>query len=123
MGRDDDRPVPGLQGGTAPARAFASFMKVAVAKRPVEQFETVATLPAWQLEPDDEVLMSGAPEDYQYVDDQGNLVPQQEDRTPRGPTDNGGLVPVNPPPAASEDFLNEATGKAKKAPAAEPPPG
>ena len=31
---------PGLQGGTAPARAFADFMKVAVARRPVEQFET-----------------------------------------------------------------------------------
>src|SRR4030095_5772607 len=40
MGRDDARTVAGLQGGTAPARAFAAFMKVAVAKRPVEQFET-----------------------------------------------------------------------------------
>ncbi len=121
MGRDDDRPVPGLQGGTAPARAFASYMKIAVAKRPVEKFETDATLPAWQLEPDDEVLMSGAPEDYQYVDEQGNLVPpQQEDRTPQGPSDNGGLVPVSPPPAANEDFLNEATGR-DRAPAGAPP--
>ena len=25
MGRDDARPVAGLQGGTAPARAFAAF--------------------------------------------------------------------------------------------------
>ena len=33
MGRDDARPVPGLQGGTAPARAFASYMRVAVAGR------------------------------------------------------------------------------------------
>ena len=54
MGRDDARPVGGLQGGTAPARAFADFMKVAVAKRPVEQFETQAPLPDWQLEPDEE---------------------------------------------------------------------
>src|SRR5437763_120371 len=40
MGRDDARPVGGLQGGTAPARAFHDFMSVAVANRPVEQFET-----------------------------------------------------------------------------------
>ena len=39
MGRDDARTVPGLQGGTAPARAFHDFMSVAVANRPVEQFE------------------------------------------------------------------------------------
>ena len=43
MGRDDSRTVPGLQGGTAPARAFAQYMKVAVAKRPVEQFQTAVT--------------------------------------------------------------------------------
>jgi penicillin-binding protein 1A len=54
MGRDDARSVAGLQGGTAPARAFADFMKVAVAKRPVEQFETEVPLPDWQLEPDEE---------------------------------------------------------------------
>ncbi|MFM5924529.1 MAG: transglycosylase domain-containing protein [Novosphingobium sp.] len=130
MGRDDDKPVPGLQGGTAPARAFASFMKIAVAKRPVEQFETDVTLPAWQLEPDDQTMLSGSPDDYQYVDEQGNLIdprqdhanvppPQAPERRPPG--DNGGLVPVSPPPAANEDFLNEATGGGRP-PAAEPPP-
>ncbi len=61
MGRDDAKPVGGLQGGTAPARAFAAFMKVAVAKRPVEQFETEVPLPDWQLEPDEE--MWGTPID------------------------------------------------------------
>ena len=45
MGRDDAKTVPGLQGGTAPARAFAAFMKVATAGRPVEQFDTAVTLP------------------------------------------------------------------------------
>ena len=34
MGRDDAQPVSGLQGGTAPARAFASFMARAVKDRP-----------------------------------------------------------------------------------------
>ncbi len=123
MGRDDDRPVPGLQGGTAPARAFASYMKVAVAGRPVEKFETDATLPAWQLEGEEDVLMSGAPEDYHYVDEQGNLIaPQQpgEEPAPRGPADKGGLVPV-PPPAAGKDFLNQATGRDRPVPAAPPP--
>jgi len=54
MGRDDAKAVPGLQGGTAPARAFADFMRVAVANRPVEQFETEVPMPDWQLEPDEE---------------------------------------------------------------------
>ena len=55
MGRDDARPVGGLQGGTAPARAFHDFMSVAVAKRPVEQFETQVPMPDWQLTPEEEV--------------------------------------------------------------------
>ena len=49
MGRDDARPIAGLQGGTAPARAFHDFMSVAVAKRPVEQFDTQVPVPDWQL--------------------------------------------------------------------------
>ena len=123
MGRDDDRPVTGLQGGAAPARAFASYMKIAVAGRPVEKFETDTTLPAWQLEPDDEVLLSGSPDDYRYVDEQGNLVEplEQPGNDRRGPVDNEGLVPVQPPPAANEEFLDEATGKVKPPAAADPP--
>ncbi|TZG26409.1 transglycosylase domain-containing protein [Sphingomonas montanisoli] len=62
MGRDDAKPIPGLQGGRAPARAFADFMRVAVAKRPVEQFETQVTLPEWQLEPDEEAYF-GEPDE------------------------------------------------------------
>jgi penicillin-binding protein 1A len=56
MGRDDAKPVRGLQGGTAPARAFHDFMSVAVAKRPVEQFETQVPMPDWQLSPEEEVF-------------------------------------------------------------------
>lgn len=117
MGRDDSKAVPGLQGGHAPARAFAAYMRVAVATRPVEKFDTEMTLPAWQLEPDDEMLMSGSPDDYYYVDEQGNLIEPGAplDRQPapedRGPPADKGLVPVAPPPAADEDFLNEATGR------------
>jgi penicillin-binding protein 1A len=55
MGRDDARPVPGLQGGTAPARAFHDFMTVAVANRPAEPFQTQVPLPDWQLTPEEEI--------------------------------------------------------------------
>src|SRR5881398_2245926 len=55
MGRDDARPVGGLQGGTAPARAFHDFMSLAVANRPVEQFETQVPMPDWQLTPEEEL--------------------------------------------------------------------
>ncbi len=54
MGRDDARPVRDLQGGRAPAMAFAAFMQQAVATRPVEKFETEVTLPEWLLESDEE---------------------------------------------------------------------
>jgi penicillin-binding protein 1A len=110
MGRDDDKPVPGLQGGTAPARAFASFMGVAVKGRPVEQFDTQVTLPAWQLEPDDEANLGTNPEDYYYVDEQGNLIdPARKGQDPQ--PDEQGADQAAPPPAASEDFLDQATGR------------
>lgn len=111
MGRDDAKRVGGLQGGRAPARAFASYMRVAVADRPPEKFQTELKLPEWQLEPDDEVLF-GDPDEYFYMDDQGNMiepgVPGEGDFPPS--SGNGGLVPVDPPPAASDDFLDRATG-------------
>jgi penicillin-binding protein 1A len=118
MGRDDDKPVGGLQGGTAPARAFASYMKIAVAARPVENFDTEVTLPAWQLEPDDEASMAGNPDNYYYPDEQGNLIEpngprgQDQQRSPYNPDDVAPAPPA-PPPAANEDFLNQATGKTK----------
>jgi penicillin-binding protein 1A len=107
MGRDDAKPVPGLQGGRAPAQAFASYMRFAVAKRPVEEFDVTLELPEWQLEPDEEALF-GDPDDYYYIDENGNLIePGRRDpeQSPFGV--EGGQVP---PPAASDDFLEEATG-------------
>nr|WP_246167518.1 PBP1A family penicillin-binding protein [Sphingomonas piscis] len=59
MGRDDARAIAGLQGGTAPARAFHDFMVKAVANRPVEQFETQVPMPDWQLEPGEEAWGAG----------------------------------------------------------------
>ncbi|BDI60193.1 transglycosylase domain-containing protein [Qipengyuania nanhaisediminis] len=121
MGRDDARAVPGLQGGRAPARAFAAYMRYAVKDRPVEDFDTDLNLPEWLREPDDEDLF-GDPEDYYFIDEQGNLVepgrrdpigqPFDVEGESRGPI-------VEPPPAVSEDFLEEAIGAPVRAP---PPP-
>jgi penicillin-binding protein 1A len=54
MGRDDAKPIPGLQGGRNPAQAFSAFMKDALRTRQPQEFQTEVTLPEWQLEPDEE---------------------------------------------------------------------
>ena len=95
MGRDDARAMPGLQGGTAPARAFADFMKVAVAKRPVERFETEAPVPDWQLEPDEEAWGLDYEEVPPLVDADGNPIGPQ-------PAD-----PLSPQPGASPDEVDQ----------------
>jgi penicillin-binding protein 1A len=45
MGRDDARRIGGLEGGRAPAQAWAAYMRVAVSDRPVEKFATEVTFP------------------------------------------------------------------------------
>lgn len=140
MGRDDARAVPGLQGGRAPAQAFAAYMRYAVKDRPVEQFNTELNLPEWQLEPDDEYLF-GDPDDYYFIDEDGNLIePGRRDpsNNPFGiegerpaapeplPTidSRGNRIPSGePPPAVSEDFLERATGGALPPSRGTPTPG
>jgi len=115
MGRDDSRAVPGLQGGTAPARAFADFMRVAVAKRPVEQFETEVKLPEWQLEPDAEAYFgephAGTPT---LTDDAGNPVPPDARPydEPAAPADEEQL---------DEEFYDRALGREPREPLPPPP--
>jgi penicillin-binding protein 1A len=114
MGRDDAKAVPGLQGGTAPARAFAAYMRVATARRPPEKFQTDLKLPSQQLEPDDETLQNGG-DSYFYVDPNGNIANHQ----PSAP--DGGDAPLRPRDdtapvqdngaAANDDFLDRATGR------------
>lgn len=88
MGRDDARAVGGLQGGTAPARAFSSFMRVAVANRPVEKFQTNLTPPDWALEETDNAYF-GDPDGGMFVDEHGN------------PIDPGLQEPTQTPPDGS----------------------
>ncbi len=124
MGRDDAKRVSGLQGGRAPARAFAAYMRYAVKDRAVEEFDIELNLPEWQLEPDEEALF-GDPDDYYFIDEQGNLIePGRGD--PESPAfDIEGerpLGPVEEPPAAvTDDFLEEAIGGAPSSPPPEPP--
>jgi len=102
MGRDDARPVGGLQGGTAPARAFHDFMSVAVAKRPVEQFETQVPVPDWQLTPEEEVFGD------QAVDENGLQPMVDENGMPLGtplPQEQG--VPPQQQPTIRPDGTGE----------------
>lgn len=55
MGRDDARPIPGLQGGRAPARAFAAYMARAVGGTPPAPLTTDVPSTDLGLEPDDQV--------------------------------------------------------------------
>ena len=55
MGRDDNRALPGLAGGRAPARAFAAFMSRAVGGTPPAPLTTEVASPDLGLEPDEEV--------------------------------------------------------------------
>ena len=122
MGRDDAKRVGGLQGGTAPARAFANFMRVAVANRPVENFDTEVTLPEWQLEPDQEAW--GEADNGVFVDQDGNPVARDEEPIEGEPVpgDEGGI---------SQDWLDRMTGRdaprdpqpaPRRDPADRPPP-
>ena len=88
MGRDDARTVPGLQGGTAPARAFHDFMAVAVARRPVEQFDTQVPMPDWQLTPEEEMFGDTAIDQnlvQPLVDENGNPLPVGIPQQPGAP--------------------------------------
>jgi penicillin-binding protein 1A len=77
MGRDNARPIAGLQGGTAPAKAFHDFMVSAVAGRPVEQFETAVPMPDWQLEPEEQLWGNEAGVGEPLVDAYGNPLESQ----------------------------------------------
>jgi penicillin-binding protein 1A len=73
MGRDDNRALPGLAGGRAPAAAFHDLMVRAVANRPVEPFATNAAAPDWAVEGDNEIWFA-PPDDQPMVDEDGNPI-------------------------------------------------
>jgi penicillin-binding protein 1A len=114
MGRDDARAIGGLQGGRAPAQAFADFMRVAVAKRPVENFDTEVTLPEWQLEPDDEAYF-GEPSDGQLVDENGMPIGTPVDDPLADEVDPG--IGIEQPERLDQGWIDDVLGRET------PPPG
>ncbi len=119
MGRDDARAVGGLQGGTAPARAFANFMGKAVANRPVEQFDTEVTLPEWQIEPDDESYY-GEADNGLFVDEDGNPVqPYGDLPAPDALSPDDDREPAPAPERLDQQWIDRAIGRGQRD---DPPP-
>ncbi len=124
MGRDDARAIPGLQGGRAPAQAFQRFMVKAVARRPVEQFEIEATLPDWQMEPDEDAWF-GEPTDSgggMMVDADGNPIAAEPGAEPfPDPLADGD--PREPSERLDQEWLDRAINRNRQPqPSRESPP-
>ena len=101
MGRDDARSIGGLEGGRAPAQAWAAYMRVAVAGRPVEKFATEITFPE-RLEGEEPLL--GDEEELLLYDENGMPIegaPIMEDPN---------LAPTPAPEPLDEDFIERALG-------------
>jgi penicillin-binding protein 1A len=107
MGRDDAKTIPGLHGGTAPARAWADFMKIAVSKRPVEQFDTAVTLPQ-ELPNLDEESYFGQPDNGVFAGPDGN--PAEPGAAPGdgAPASQPNGEPGTPAPANPNEKLDQA---------------
>jgi penicillin-binding protein 1A len=100
MGRDDNRALPGLAGGRAPARAFHDLMARAVANRPVEAFTTDVAAPDWQAEGDNQIWYA-PPNDQPLVDPDGN--PIEQPNQPSQPGDDQSATPDQATPPKDED--------------------
>jgi penicillin-binding protein 1A len=123
MGRDDARPVAGLYGGTAPARAFHDFMSAAVANRPVQQFQTTVPMPDWNLEPEEEYMgdeyidTNMAP----LVDENGNPIPPPggyppgyPQQYPPGALPPGQQQPQQPQNGLTQQWLDNVLGSSRQ---------
>ena len=126
MGRDDNKALPGLQGGRAPARAFHDFMARAVANRAPEAFEIEVDQPEWATETDEEVWFGAGP-DNGAVDADGNPIappppagepfPDPEaDRRPEAPRDPAGQEPEQ----LDQEWLDRAIDRERPPPRRDP---
>ena len=102
MGRDDARSIGGLEGGRAPAQAWAAYMRVAVSGRPVENFATEVTFPE-QLE--GEELLLGEGEEGLLFDENG--MPIEGDPA----LDDAGDMPATEPEPLDDAFIERAIGR------------
>jgi penicillin-binding protein 1A len=121
MGRDDNKAIPGLQGGRAPAQAFQRFMSRAVANRPAEPFQTQVATPDW-AEPDEEVWFRAPGEESPLVDSEGNPV-ARPDPAPQ-PARPEAVDEDRAPPEAEDELDREWLDRAvnpDREPRREPP--
>ena len=102
MGRDDARAIGGLEGGRAPAQAWAAYMRVAVSGRPVENFATEVTFPE-QLEGEEFLLGEG--EEGLLFDENG--MPIEGDPA----LDDPGAMPATEPEPLDDTFIERAIGR------------
>ena len=102
MGRDDARAIGGLEGGRAPAQAWAAYMRVAVSGRPVENFATEVTFPE-QLEGEEFLLGEG--EEGLLFDENG--MPIEGDPA----LDDPGAMPATDPEPLDDAFIERAIGR------------
>ncbi len=102
MGRDDARAIGGLEGGRAPAQAWAAYMRVAVSGRPVENFATEVTFPE-QLEGEDLLLGEGG--EGLLLDENG--MPIEGDPALGDP----GAMPATDPEPLDDVFIERAIGR------------
>jgi penicillin-binding protein 1A len=102
MGRDDARAIGGLEGGRAPAQAWAAYMRVAVSGRPVENFATEVTFPE-QLEGEDFLLGEG--DEGLLLD--ANGMPIEGDPALEDP----GAMPGTDPEPLDDAFIERAIGR------------
>jgi penicillin-binding protein 1A len=115
MGRDDARAVGGLQGGHAPASAFAAYMRVAVAGRPVEQFATKVTFPE-RLEGEPDMVGGGTETDPVLIDDNGMPIEGQPVVT------DPGMPDATEPDQLDQEFIDKAIGRKPSADPNRDPP-
>jgi len=102
MGRDDARSIGGLEGGRAPAQAWAAYMRVAVSGRPVENFATEVTFPE-QLE-GEELLLGEGEEGLLFYE---NGMPIEGDPA----LDDPGAMPATDPEPLDDAFIERAIGR------------
>ncbi len=99
MGRDDAKPIPGLGGGTAPARAFAQFMARAVGGTAPEPLNTAIEGEdnPYLLEPDSQAY--GITEDGYPAEVQTEPAAPYEQSQPA------------PPPRLNQEWLDQAVNQ------------
>nr|WP_315458622.1 PBP1A family penicillin-binding protein [uncultured Sphingorhabdus sp.] len=108
MGRDDARAVGGLEGGRAPAQAWAAYMRVAVADRPVENFATDVTYPE-RLEGEEPLL---GEEEFPLLLDENGMPIEGEPAI-----DDPAYLPENDPTPLDDAFIDKALGRREPRPA------